>query len=137
METFQFMVDAVRSRIVNWKNTFLSIAGKEVSIRAVLNDHLQGHCPTVCQLLVEHRRRSEQGHTLKSMERPYNVKGAGRVGFLGCYSFQPGFVDQQLWMIETKPDLLVSRMTKGRYIAEHSIFKCKKTPNSPSYITDR
>ncbi|CAA0817300.1 RNA-directed DNA polymerase (reverse transcriptase)-related family protein, partial [Striga hermonthica] len=37
IEAFQFVVEAVRSRISSWKNQFLSTAGKDILIKAVLN----------------------------------------------------------------------------------------------------
>ena len=51
------------------------------------------------------------------------VKGKGGLGFRNLQQFNATMLAKQLWRILTRPNLLVSRIVRGRYFRGSSIWK--------------
>ncbi|GER32750.1 RNA-directed DNA polymerase (reversetranscriptase)-related family protein [Striga asiatica] len=141
VDTFQFVVEAVRERISGWKNCFLSTAGKETLIKSVLSALPvfvmscfilpQSVCKDICRLLAnfwwakgDNQRRSVHWLAWERMAMP---KGEGGLGFQDLKLFNKAMIMKQLWRITEQPDLLMSKVLRSKYFPVTSIFEWKNT----------
>ncbi|GER31074.1 RNA-directed DNA polymerase-like protein [Striga asiatica] len=140
IETFQFVVEAVRDRIGSWKNNFLSSAGREILIKAVLNALPVfvmscfllpvNVCKEVCRLLAKFwwdkgNNQSRSMHWL-AWDKMTLPKGEGGLGFQNIKLFNRALILKQLWRIFEQPELLMSKVLKCKYFPNCSMFDCQK-----------
>lgn len=114
----------VSGRIADWKEGFLSQAGKEILLKSVVMA-LPVYAMSCCKLPKEVCKKmarfwqgqegdSKRIHWLnwdKLSEPKYN----GRLGFRDLMEFNVALLAKQLWRIITGPNLLMSRILKARY----------------------
>ncbi|GER25534.1 hypothetical protein STAS_01122 [Striga asiatica] len=95
-ESFEFVVRAVRSKLVSWKNNMLNGAGKEVLIKAVIGAL----------------------HVFSIWSFMTSPKSVGGLGFKDINLFNEALILKQLWKIVSQPNLLVRDKFKQYFKVE-------------------
>ncbi|XP_071918842.1 uncharacterized mitochondrial protein AtMg00310-like [Coffea arabica] len=57
-------------------------------------------------------------------------KNEGGLGFKDIEAFNKTLLGKQIWMVLTKPNLLISKVLRAKYFPNDSIFKCKPQKNA-------
>jgi hypothetical protein len=126
--TFANICGRVKARLDGWKEKFLSQAGKEVLIKAVVQA-LPTYCMSVFRLpqslckslnsLISHfwwGHKTNQGRVhWMSWERMGAPKNRGGMGFRDLEVFNLALLAKQGWRILTNPSSLVARVMKEKY----------------------
>jgi len=126
--TFAYICGRVKERLDGWKEKFLSQAGKEVLIKAVVQA-LPTFCMSVFRLpqslckslnsLISHfwwGQKTNKGRVQwMSWERMGAPKNRGGMGFRDLEVFNLALLAKQGWRILTNPSSLVARVMKEKY----------------------
>ncbi|XP_042944508.1 uncharacterized protein LOC122278379 [Carya illinoinensis] len=143
---FKGITDRIRGRISNWKNKFLSQAGKEILLKAVIQA-LPTYCMGVFKLpkslLNEINKIMHHywwGH-LQNEKRVHWVswgqmgrsKSAGGLGFRDLESFNLALLAKQGWRIIQQPNSLAAQVLKLKYFPSVDFFQAK-VGYRPSFI---
>lgn len=143
-EVFHYITDAVTKRVSNWKNTFLSTAGKEVLLKSVINA-LPVYTMSCFRIPkgvgkdIENSAAkfwwgssSEQSKKLhwKSWSNMATDKEEGGLGFRNFQDFNLALLAKQLWRLITKPNLLMSKVMKGKYFPQGGLLHAQATSQS-------
>ncbi|GER37118.1 RNA-directed DNA polymerase (reversetranscriptase)-related family protein [Striga asiatica] len=138
---------STRSRLVSWKNRFLSTAGKEILLKSVINAmpiftmsyfYLPKGIFQVLQSLSASFWWSKGDNMQPGMHwKKWNAitipKQDGGLGFHDILLFNEALILKQIWRVATKPNLLVSKVLKGKYFPSTSILKAG-TPQNASWM---
>nr|XP_027100870.1 uncharacterized protein LOC113719906 [Coffea arabica] len=142
-QIFGFVRDNIRKRFQNWKNRFLSPAGKEVLLKAVamaMPTYIMSCfklprklCKDVCALMANFWWGESNGknkiHWI-SWERMAWEKKAGGLGFKDLEAFNQALLGKQMWRLITRPNLLVTKVLKAKYFPKEFILHCSPTKNA-------
>jgi ribonuclease HI len=134
--SFKSIKDRVWNRLNDWKVKFLSQAGKEILIKAVVQA-IPTYCMsvfllpnTLCKELNGLMQRFWWGHkenTSKihwmSWERMGTAKERGGLGFRDLTTFNKALLAKQVWRILKNPESLVARIMKAKYFPHTSIME--------------
>jgi hypothetical protein len=134
--SFKSIKDRVWDRLNDWKVKFLSQAGKEILIKAVVQA-IPTYCMsafllpnTLCKELNGFMQRFWWGHkenTSKihwmSWERMGTAKERGGLGFRDLTTFNKALLAKQVWRILKNPESLVARIMKAKYFPHTSIME--------------
>jgi hypothetical protein len=127
-QVFQSITEKVMSKMNNWKVCFLSQAGKEVLLKAVVQA-VPRYCMSVFQLpnslckelnaLMQsfwwrHMSKTSKIHWM-SWERMSRSKSAGGLGFRDLVIFNRALLAKQGWRIMQDPNSLTVRILKAKY----------------------
>ncbi|XP_042939394.1 uncharacterized protein LOC122274419 [Carya illinoinensis] len=143
---FKGILDRMRSRISNWKTKFLSQAGKEILLKAVIQA-LPTYCMGVFKLpkslLNEfnrvmhhfwwgHMNQEKKVHWV-SWNQMGKAKGAGGLGFRDFESFNLSLLAKQGWRLIQYPNSLAATVFKTKYYSKSDFFQAKIGAR-PSFI---
>jgi ribonuclease HI len=142
---FQNIVDRVKIRVQDWKNKFLSQAGKEVLLKAVIQA-----IPTYCMSVFllpkelcreinsimqkfwwEHKENDRKIHWM-SWANMGLAKRNGGMGFRDLHGFNKALLAKQGWRLVHDPNSLVGRIFKAKYFHGGSFLQAK-TGSRPSF----
>ncbi|KAF5459563.1 hypothetical protein F2P56_019502 [Juglans regia] len=142
---FQGIIEKVSKKMENWKVKFLSQAGKDILIKAVvqaiptysMNVFLLPR--TLCaklNSLISNFWWDTQDKGEKIHWKGWNYlsknKASGRLGFRDLMSFNLALLAKQVWRILQNPTTLVARILKAIYFPNKSILEAK-VGFQPSY----
>ena len=145
--TFAFIKDRVWQKINSWSSKCLSIAGREVMIKSVLQA-IPSYVMSIFQLpaalinTIEkminsfwwgHEHTSQRGINWLSWEKLSMHKTNGGMGFKDHTAFNLAMLGKQGWKFLTEPDSLVSRLFKARYFPNNTYLTANISHN-PSYV---
>ncbi|KAG7941873.1 hypothetical protein I3843_16G069700 [Carya illinoinensis] len=145
-ETFKGIKERVWKKVSSWKNSFLSSAGREVLIKAVLQS-----IPTYTMNVFRFPRKLSQ--ELNSMLarfwwngnkegrgihwRGWGLMGSnkkeGGMGFRDIDNFNKAMLAKQGWMLQTRLDSLAARIFKEKYYKTGHFVEAK-IGYKPSYM---
>jgi hypothetical protein len=138
MKAFKGIKDKVWARLNDWKVHFLSQAGKEILIKAVIQA-IPTYCMSVFQLPVSlckelnslmqrfwwgHKENTSKIHWMK-WEKMGMSKSKGGMGFRDLVMFNKALLAKQVWRIVQNPDSLVARIMKCKYFPRSDLFEAK------------
>ncbi|CAN1279753.1 Uncharacterized mitochondrial protein AtMg00310 [Linum perenne] len=138
-ETFRFLEDRVTTRLHSWKRQSLSPAGVHTLLTSVISGlpvHIMS-CyrvsNTVCSALDALMSKfwwGEVGDQRKikwrSWKKLCTPQDDGGLGFRDFQSFNQALLAKQSWRILTEPNLLLSRVLKGRYFPSSNFLNATK-----------
>jgi ribonuclease HI/ribosomal protein L37AE/L43A len=144
-KAFRGIVERVKKRLQDWKIRFLSQAGKEILLKAVIQA-IPSYCMSV--FLFPKSLSSEinslmqgfwWGHKEKDRRIPWLSwskmglsKTLGGMGFRDLNTFNIALLAKQVWRIWTKSDSLIAQIMKHKYFPECSILEAT-VGKKPSY----
>ncbi|XP_040998224.1 uncharacterized protein LOC121244278 [Juglans microcarpa x Juglans regia] len=145
-KTFRGVKEKVWKKIKSWKNSFLSLAGKEVLIKAVLQaipSYTMGVFKLPISLCKElnslyskfwwgHKENSKKIHWW-SWERLGVQKARGGMGFRDVECFNAAMLAKQGWRMIKNSSSLVAQVYRDKYFKNSEFLKAKLGIN-PSYI---
>ncbi|CAM8905799.1 unnamed protein product [Rhodiola kirilowii] len=135
-EAFKFIVDQIWQKVQGWKEQTLSMAGKEVLIKAILQA-----VPTyamMCFKLPESLCKRIVGIVSRYW---WNNKGGGKCVYWGSYkllcrskeigglglrdfgSFNDAMLAKQVWRLQSNQEALVSRLFKAKYFKDTNVLQ--------------
>ncbi|KAF5447221.1 hypothetical protein F2P56_032789 [Juglans regia] len=135
---FKGILDRMRNKINNWKTKFLSLAGKEILLKAVLQA-LPTYCMGVFKLpkslLHEINRVMQQfwwGHMHNEKKVHWvswgqmgKEKGEGGLGFRDFESFNMALLAKLGWRLIQFPDSLAAKVLKVKYFSTSDFLQAK------------
>jgi ribonuclease HI len=146
IQSFNSIKDRVQQRLNNWKIKFLSQAGKEILLKAVVQaiptySMSVFLLPTsLCRDLEGMMQRFWWGHMANdsrvhwmSWKRMGRAKTMGGLGFRDLIMFNKALLAKQGWRILKSPHSLVSQVLRGKYFP-HDSFLSAELGNRPSYV---
>ena len=127
-DLFTSIVDKIRQKGKRWTNRFLSKAGKLTMIKSVLSP-VPSHAMTCFKLPVSLCKRIQSAVTRfwwddkegqhkmawTSWEKMTKPKAIGGLGFRDFLAFNDAFLGKLAWRLFHNPDILLSRIYKGKY----------------------
>lgn len=136
--TFAYLKDRVWKRIQGWKEKFLSWAGKEILIKAVVQaiptfamgcfDLTKTLCDQIGKMVARFWWNAQEGkqkiHWL-SKDVLQKQKKEGGLGFRDIHDFNLAMLAKQCWRLWDRPESLCSRILKAKYFPESSILEAK------------
>ncbi|KAF5454761.1 hypothetical protein F2P56_024401 [Juglans regia] len=144
--TFRFTKERIWQKILNWKNHFLSQAGKEILIKAVLQAIStytmsvfklpKRLCRDINLLLSRFWWDNQQGESSicwRKWEKMGKQKSKGGLGFRDVESFNMALLAKQGWRLIKNPMSLAARVFKEKYFRQ-SNFMDAKLNSQPSLI---
>jgi hypothetical protein len=133
---FQGIKDRVHKRVSDWKTKFLSQAGKEVLIKAVvqaiptysmsmflLPKELCKELNSVMQNFWWGHKENDKKIRWLSWEKMGLSKAQGGMGFRDLISFNKALLAKQCWRLTQYPDSLVGKIIKGKYFHGETLLK--------------
>jgi hypothetical protein len=136
MKAFQSIKDRVWQRLQNWKNKFLSKAGNEILLKAVIQA-IPTYIMSVFQLPITlckeinkmmqkfwwgHQQNSSKIHWM-SWERMGFSKNQGGMEFRDLVLFNQALLAKQIWRLIEDPSSLVARIMKAKYHPQCSVME--------------
>jgi hypothetical protein len=145
-QAFASIKDRIWNCINNWKTKFLTQAGKEILIKAVVQA-IPTYCISVfllpkalCKEIQGMMQRFWWGHKdntsrihWMSWERMGKSKARGGLGFRDLEVFNKALLPKQLWRLLQAPDSLAAKILKAKYYPSNSILEAQ-LGNRPSYL---
>ncbi|KAF5470770.1 hypothetical protein F2P56_011261 [Juglans regia] len=143
--SFHTLIDRTWSRVSNWKNKYLSVAGKEVLLKAVLQA-----IPTYAMgmFLIPISITNKLNQLLRKFWWGFNEdsskiqwvnwkqlshsKEMGGLGFRDLRSFNLALLSKQGWRILQNPNSLVGRILKQKYFSKEGLLEAK-VGSGPSF----
>ncbi|CAM8948104.1 unnamed protein product [Rhodiola kirilowii] len=145
-EMFRCITEKIWRRISDWKCKFLSAAGREVLIKAVLQAlpiytmsvyKLPEKCiQEVTKLILRfwwNKKDNERGVSWIRKEVLQKSKLEGGLGFRDLKCFNEAFLMKICWRIAKYPHLLMSRLLLSRYCPEGNLFSVR-LGSRPSHV---
>jgi hypothetical protein len=142
---FRGIVEKVRKRLQDWKLKFLSQAGKEILLKAVIQA-IPTYCMSIfllskslCANINSQMRKfwwgqygKESGINWVSWENMGKPKAEGGMGFREFSSFNLALLAKQSWRLWSNPTSLIATIMKAKYYPNTSLFEAK-VGRRPSY----
>ncbi|KAL9687653.1 hypothetical protein QQ045_032060 [Rhodiola kirilowii] len=137
VEVFNSIVEKVWNKINDWKNKFLSMAGREVLIKAVLQSlsvymmsvyHFpQKTLDAIARLIGQFWwvKEGRKGVSWIRKEVLQRKKEDGGIGFKDLKLFNEAILMKICWRILTQPQLLVSRVLRAKYCGNGNLFDAR------------
>ncbi|KAL9667325.1 hypothetical protein QQ045_001677 [Rhodiola kirilowii] len=126
-ETFHCITEKIWRKIGDWKGKLLSMAGKEVLIKAVVQSipvymmsvyyFPQKNLDDIAKLIGQFwwNKDGQKWISWLSREVLYRKKEGGGIGFKDLRIFNEAILMKICWRMLTQPQLLVSKVLKARY----------------------
>ncbi|XP_042948615.1 uncharacterized protein LOC122281305 [Carya illinoinensis] len=144
--TFRCIKQRVWLKINNWKNNFLSHAGKEVLLKAVIQSIPtyvmsvfslpKKLCKELAALMSKFwwgQRENENKIKWMSWAKMGVSKNDGGLGFRELESFNQALLAKQLWIALKDPDSLAATVLKNKYFSQLTVLEAR-LGNNPSLI---
>ena len=145
-KAFHELKDWIWKRLQGWKEKFLSQAGREVLIKAIIQAILTyamsvfsfpaGLCVDICSMANRfwwgQREGSRKIHWL-SKEKLIMPKAKGGIGFRDLHLFNKALLARQGWRLMQNPHSLVARLLKAKYFP-HKDFLDASIPTNASHV---
>ena len=145
-QAFLEVKDRIWKRLQGWKEKFLSQAGREILIKAVIQaiptyamsvfSFPTGLCVDICSMANRfwwgQREGSRKIHWL-SKEKLITSKAKGGIGFCDLRLFNRALLARQGWRLMQNPQSLVARLLKAKYFP-HADFLDAAIPANASYV---
>ena len=135
---FGFIIESVAQKMGSWKNQFLSSAGKEVLIKAVISvmpvyamsclklpGNVCGEIEKMTAKLWWSNGECDKKIHWKSWTFVTQDKNDGGLGFRFLQDFNLAFMAKQLWRLIVHPNLLVSKVIKSKYFPSNGLFSAE------------
>lgn len=132
VEVFTYLKDRLWSRVRGWNEKHLSMAGREILIKSVLQaipTYIMS-CFKLPQTIMEEAEKiirrfwwgSKHSKCISWMSwaRLCRTKMDGGMGFRDLESFNIALLTKQAWRITSNPDLLLSKILKAKYFPRSS-----------------
>lgn len=142
-QVFGEIKSRVSKKLQGWKKNLLSLAGKEVLIKAVVMaiptctmscfKIPKGICKDISKKVAnfwwggDEKQKKMHGVNWNILTE---VKGKGGMGFRDLEFFNIALLAKQLWRIITQPDLLVSRIIRKKYWHSEHDWRVETTKNA-------
>jgi hypothetical protein len=137
-QAFKSIIERVRKQLQDWKLRFLSQAGKEILLKAVIQA-IPSYCmgifllpKTLCMEINSLMSRFWWGHKEKdkriawlSWKNMRISKKDGGMGFRDLTCFNKALLAKQVWRMWSSSDSLIARIMKSKYFPYCSILKAK------------
>jgi len=135
-QAFQFIKEKIWKKLNNWKNVFLSQAGREVLLKAVIQA-IPSYCMSIFQLPISlckdlnslmqdfwwrHLSKSSRIHWM-SWDRMSFAKSNGGLGFRDLVIFNQALLAKQGWRLIQNPSSLVANIFKSKYYPSSSFLE--------------
>jgi hypothetical protein len=131
---FQGIIDRVRGRVLDWKVKFLSLAGKEILLKAIvqaiptysmsiflLPTTLYRELNSIMQKFWWGHKANDKRIYWMSWERMGFAKDQGGMGFRDLMAFNKALLAKQWWRVVQEPDSLVGCILRAKYFPRVSI----------------
>lgn len=138
LQSFNSIKDKVQQRLNNWKVKFLSQAGKEILLKAVVQAFPTYNMSvfllpvSLCKELQGMMQRFWRGHMAKesnvhwmSWERMSISKMMGGLAFRDLLMFNKALLAKQRWRILQNPDSLIATVLKAKYFKNGSFIEAE------------
>lgn len=135
---FANFVDQFRQRIESWNLRYLSMSGKEVFIKAILQAipiyvmQCFALSKTLCQKLKVILNKFWWSHSKSTRGIHWNCwrdlcipKSEGGMGFRDLFLFNKALLAKQIWRLLMQPDCLLAKVFKARYYLFSNIMAAK------------
>lgn len=131
------MKDKLWARVRGWNEKNLSMAGREVLIKSILQDipTFVMSCFKLPDSILEEVEKTirrywwgskhSKGVSWLALARLCRPKITGDMGFRDIASFNLALLTKQAWRITSNPDLIISKILKARYYPASSFFKAE------------
>jgi ribonuclease HI len=137
-QAFKSIKDRVWRRIGDWKLNFLSQAGKEVLLKAVIQAIPtfsmsifllpKGLCKDINSLMQRFwwgHKENNSNIRWMSWSRMGESKENGGMGFRDLVSFNRALLAKQCWRLLKFPESLTAKILKAKYYSQHSLMEAK------------
>ncbi|KAL6205710.1 hypothetical protein ACLB2K_022964 [Fragaria x ananassa] len=146
VEAFQYVQEKIEKRSKGWRGKTLSVAGREILIKAVLQsipnyvmscfELLKHLCIAMHSLLAKFWWGDNEGdkkiHWL-AWDRLCKPKSEGGMGFRNLIYFNRALLAKQGWRILSRPEALVTRLLRAKYFPQ-SNFMQASLGSDPSFV---
>lgn len=143
---FRQLKEKVANKLLGWKENFLSIAGKEILIKAVVQA-IPTHAIS-CFLLPKSlcddlnsmvskfwwgQKNDERKMAWMKWDKLCTPKASGGMGFRDLTAFNLALLAKQGWQLQQNSNSLFYRVFKSKYFIDTSFVNAQKGRN-PSYV---
>ncbi|GER43316.1 RNA-directed DNA polymerase [Striga asiatica] len=145
-KAFEYILTVVKKRVLNWKNKWLSTAGKKTLIKAViialpvyamscfvlpvgLCKKISSAC---CQFWWSKSAEQKRGFPWVAWDKLTLSKKHEGLGFQDVQLFNTTRIAKQIWKLVSDPDSLASRVLKTKCFSTPPFFKPRRNPTPPS-----
>jgi hypothetical protein len=142
---FKGILDRIWKGLQDWKLKFLSEAGKEVLLKAVIQA-IPSYCMSIfllpkclCVDINSHMRKfwwgaqeKERGINWMSWDKLGRAKKVGGMGFRDFQAFNMALLAKQGWRLWKHPESLVAKIMQAKYYP-HGTFLDAKVGGRPSF----
>ena len=148
-QVFSILRERVGQKLPGWKGKLLSMGGKEILIKAVVQaiptytmscfQLPQGQCEDLKSMLRNFwwgQKHQESKMAWVGWKQMCYPKSMGGLGFRNLQAFNLAMLAKQAWRILTNPTSLIARVLKARYFPSGDIFSATLGSN-PSYSWQR
>ena len=136
MKAFKSITDRVWKRLQDWKVKFLSQAGKEILLKAVIQAIPtycigvfllpKALCSDINSLMAKffwgHKDKDKRIHWMNWSKLSLS-KAQGGMGFRDLSCFNKALLAKQVWRLWKIPDSLIAKIMKAKYFPDDSILK--------------
>ncbi|CAM8982037.1 unnamed protein product [Rhodiola kirilowii] len=136
-ELFRFIIEKVWKRVQGWKEKTLSMAGKEILIKAVIQasptyammclripDQLIKRIVSIVSKYWWSNGGDSRGIHWCSFDKLCKAKTEGGLGFRELSIFNDALLAKQVWRLLHCEDSLTSRLLKSKYYREANVLNC-------------
>lgn len=137
-QAFREIKERVWKRINSWKNQFLTQAGKEILIKAIIQaiptyamsvfQLPKQLCKEISNMMARFWCRhmdNDRKIQWKEWSKVGIVKSHGRLGFRDIQIFNKAMLAKQFWRLLTKPHSLVARIMREKYFKHGDILSSR------------
>jgi hypothetical protein len=140
-QAFHFIKEKVWNKLNNWKINFLSQAGKEILLKAVI-PAIPTYCMCIFQLPISlckningMMQRFLWNHMSKTSKIPWmswdrlsRSKSMGGIGFRDLVVFNQALLAKQGWRLIQNPNSLTARIFKNKYYPSTTFLEASQRP---------
>lgn len=143
VSAFKQVLDSIRSRMNSWTVKFISQAGKEVLLKAIIQA-IPTYCMSIFKLprtilqamnrLAKNFWWGSRGERTKTQWLPWDMLGKskddGGLGFRDFEIFNVALLAKQGWRLTQNPDSLAARVLKSKYYSRSDYLNSKIGSNA-------